>query len=139
MGFQIEGLDKLAERLDTERLAQNVTASMEKSCLMLEREAKQNVPSGTGMLRNSIGSEVKKEADTVVGEVGTPLQYAVYVEYGTGLFAKDGNGRQDVPWHYKDAKGEWHSTSGQKPSLFLTSAMNKLRQQIVNLIGGNVI
>ncbi|WP_299043873.1 hypothetical protein [uncultured Campylobacter sp.] len=47
----------------------------------------------------------------MVGVVYTPLEYAPYVEYGTGLFAVEG-GRADVPWSYQNDKGEWISTSG---------------------------
>ena len=34
----------------------------------------------------------------------------------------NGDGRKDVPWHYQDEEGNWHTTSGQKPNPFLTRA-----------------
>lgn len=46
------------------------------------------------------------------------------VEYGTGLFAEEG-GRKDVPWHYQDDEGEWHSTSGMKPHPYMRPALNE--------------
>ena len=55
------------------------------------------------------------------------------VEYGTGLFAEDG-GRTDVPWHYQDEKGEWHSTSGMKPQPFMRPALNENREKIKQII-----
>ena len=69
----------------------------------------------------------------MVGTVFTPLEYAPYVEYGTGLFAEKG-GRKDVPWHYQDDKGEWHSTSGQKPQPFMRPALNENREEIMRII-----
>jgi hypothetical protein len=62
-------------------------------------------------LRQSITSTVKD----LEGIVYTPLEYAPYVEYGTGLFAENG-GRTDVPWCYMDEKtGEFIWTNGMKP------------------------
>jgi len=52
----------------------------------VEAEAKKNAPKGTGELRRSITSRVEDDK----GIVYTPLEYAPYVEYGTGLFAENG-------------------------------------------------
>ena len=69
----------------------------------------------------------------MVGEVYTPLEYAPYVEYGTGLFAEDG-GRKDVPWYFKDDEGNWVKTSGQKPQPFMRPALEENREEILRLI-----
>ena len=87
---------------------------------MVEAAAKQYAPKGNGELRRSITSKV----ENAEGSVFTPLEYAPYVEYGTGLFAENG-GRQDVPWSYQDDEGEWHSTSGQKPQPFMRPALDE--------------
>ena len=92
-----------------------VTEAMKKACALVEGEAKKNAPKGTGELRRSIESKVEVEGKEVIGTIFTPLEYAPYVEYGTGLFAEGGNGRKDVPWNYQDDEGEWHSTSGMHP------------------------
>ena len=137
MSVRFEGLeevlDSLEELVDADRLA----AAMTKATLLVERSAKQKVPKGNGELGRSITSEVTKEADgTIVGIVYTPLEYAPYVEYGTGLFAEAGDGRKDVPWSYQDDEGEWHSTSGQHPKPFLRPALNENREQIIRLLEG---
>lgn len=105
-----------------------------KGCAAVEREAKIKAPKGTGELRRSITSEVKEEGKELVGIVFTPLEYAPYVEYGTGLFAEAGNGRKDVPWSYQDAKGEWHSTSGMKPQPYLRPALLSQKKAVVKTI-----
>ena len=64
--------------------------ALRKSCLLVERTAKEKAPVETGTLRRSIHTELHDK----YGEVGTNLHYAPYVEFGTGIFAKDGNGRQ---------------------------------------------
>ena len=81
-------------------------------------------------MRRSITSKV----DGLTGIVFTPLEYAPYVEYGTGLFAENGAGRKDVPWNYQDDKGEWHSTRGQKPQPFMRPALNENRTEIIRII-----
>lgn len=108
-------------------------AAMGKACAKVERTAKQLAPKQTGALRNSIQSEVTRENGKVVGYVFTPLEYAPYVEYGTGLFAEGGNGREDVPWRYQDAAGIWYSTCGQAPHPFLRTALTQNKYQIKQL------
>ena len=73
-----------------------------KSALLVEAQAKADCPVDTGTLRRSITHEFI--GDNTI-QVGTNLDYGPYVEYGTGLFAVMGNGRQDVPWRYQDADG----------------------------------
>lgn len=135
MSVKVEGLDDVLEALsaigDTEKLA----AAMKKACAIVERSAKQKAPKGkTGELGRSITSEVEINGNEVIGIVFTPLEYAPYVEYGTGLFAEAGDGRKDVPWAYKDDEGNWHSTSGMKPHPYLRPALNENREQIKRLL-----
>lgn len=129
----MEGLEGILENLDELVDNSNLEEALGRACALVERAAKQNAPKGTGELRRSITSKVEKEGDEVVGIVYTPLEYAPYIEFGTGLFAESG-GRQDVPWNYKDDEGEWHSTSGMKPRPFLRPALNDNREEIKRII-----
>ena len=131
MGFKMEGLDSVLERLDKYKI-EELEKNMNKACAMVERSAKQKAPKDTGALRRSITSKVEVAESTVTGVVYTPLEYAPYVEYGTGLFAEDG-GRMDVPWNYQNDKGEWISTSGQKPQPYLRPALHENREKIIRL------
>ena len=76
---------------------------------------------------------MEHENDNIVGIVFTPLEYAPYIEFGTGLFAEDG-GRMNVPWNYQDDEGNWHSTSGQKPQPFLHPALDENRELVKRTI-----
>lgn len=49
----------------------------------VERRAKQLAPVDTGRLRSSITSGLAEDGSTVAGLVGTDVDYAVHVEYGT--------------------------------------------------------
>lgn len=66
----------------------------------------------TGAMRNSINHQVANDENAVY--VGTNQEYAPYHEYGTGIYAEGGRGRQ-TPWSYQDSHGEWHRTRGMKP------------------------
>lgn len=127
--IKLEGLDRVLAAIDNIGDEQKMGQALGKACALVERAAKQKAPKGTGELRRSITSKVENG----VGIVYTPLEYAPYVEYGTGLFAEEG-GRRDVPWHYKDDEGEWHSTSGQHPQPFLRPALNENREQILRIL-----
>lgn len=134
--IEFEGLDDVLNGIEALGSTEEIAANMTKATLLVERSAKQKVPKGIGELGRSITSEVNVVGDIITGIVYTPLEYAPYVEYGTGLFAEAGNGRKDVPWHYQDDEGEWHSTSGQRPKPFLRPALNENREQIIRILEG---
>ena len=131
--IRIEGLEEVFEMLDNIADPNKLRMAIGRACALVERSAKQKAPKGTGELRRSITSKVDIVGDDVVGTVFTPLEYAPYVEFGTGLFAENG-GRTDVPWCYKDDEGEWHSTSGMKPQPYLRPALEENREEILRLL-----
>ena len=134
--IELEGLENVAAMLEARVSDENYIAALKKACALVERSARQKAPKGNGALRNSIQSRVENDGNPV-GIVFTPLEYAPYIEYGTGLFAEE-EGRQDVPWHYKDDEGNWHSTSGMKPHPFLRPALEENRGEIKRILkGGN--
>ncbi len=137
--IEISGVDKVLEEIQDITKLKNAERAMEKVCALLERSAKQEAPKGTGELRRSITSKVEKDSNSIEGIVYTPLEYAPYVEYGTGLFAENGNGRKDVPWHYQDDEGNWHTTYGQNPQPFMRPALNKNRNKIVEILREDIV
>ena len=124
-----EGLNEVLNRLDNLISTQQIQQSLGKACALVERSAKQKAPKDNGELRRSITSKV----EGLQGIVFTPLEYAPYVEYGTGLFAEE-QGRMDVPWNYQDDEGVWHSTSGQKPQPFMRPALDENRTKIIQIM-----
>lgn len=129
MAIELQGLDDVLDMLDNVIDPQKLTLALGKACALVERSAKQKAPKDTGELRRSISSRVLDDR----GEVFTPLEYAPYVEYGTGLFAENG-GRTDVPWNYQDDEGNWHSTSGQRPQPFMRPALDENRAEIIRIL-----
>lgn len=106
----------------------NLNLPLEKACLLVENAAKENAPVSTGNLRRSITHEINGNE----GIIGTNVEYAPYVEFGTGLFATDGNGR-DTPWKYQTADGQWYTTKGQKPQPFLGPALELNKDKILDI------
>lgn len=135
MAVEFSGLDGLMERLEGIVDETKISGAIEKACLLVETDAVKNAPKQDGILRQSITSKVM---DGTTGIVYSPLEYAPYVEYGTGLFATGtGGGRQDLPWAYQDEKtGEWHTTYGQEAQPFMRTALDKNREAIIEILQG---
>lgn len=79
----------------------------------------------TGNLRNSIDYEVNEKQLSV--KIGTNVEYAPYLEFGTGEFAENGEGRKGG-WFYKDEEGKTHFTFGNKPQPFLRPILDQKTQ-----------
>ena len=129
--IEFEGLEEVFNSIDKLDDEAKVQAVLGKCCALVERSAIQNAHAirDTGALSRSISSKV----EGLKGIVFTPLEYAPYVEFGTGLFAENG-GRTNVPWNYQDDEGNWHSTSGQKPQPFMRPALEDNRTKIIDIM-----
>lgn len=136
--FDVTNLDVILDKLEDAIDDDTIRSAVGKACAVVERSAKEKAPKDTGALRRSITSEVTEEDGAIIGTIFTPLEYAPYVEYGTGLFAESGKGRQ-TPWSYQDDEGNWHTTRGQKPQPFMRPALDENREKIVRLIKEGVL
>lgn len=159
MDIKLEGLEKIIANIEDIADTSNLTKTMGKACALVERDAKEYAYAsrGEGDLMRSITSEVDIEGNEVVGTVFTPLEYAPYREYGTGLFAENGDGRKDVPWyihigygadditpeavkryHFPIAYGKngekFAVTSGSRPRPFLRPALQKNKEKVVSIL-----
>ena len=90
----------------------------------------------TGTLKRSIRAELVGSNSV---EIGTNLEYAAYVEHGTGLYAFDGAGRAStpehpIPWTYKGSDGLFHTTYGVRPRPFLIPAFNSKKYNFLKYI-----
>ena len=61
------------------------------------------------------------------------MEYAPYVERGTGIYTEGGGGRP-TPWVYQDAKGKWHWTRGNPAQPFLAPAVKDHAKTYSNII-----
>ena len=120
----LEGLNDVLANLENtiDKIKVCESVAIDRGCQVIENKAKELCPVDDGVLRASITHKVQESSvGTITGTVGTGVEYAPYVHQGTGLFAVNGDGRKD-PWVYKDAKGQFHKTIGQKPQPFLLDA-----------------
>lgn len=84
-----------------------------------------------GNLRQDINFQVVEQERFVA--IGNNLEYAIYVNKGTGIYSADGNGRT-TPWFYYDPKSkQYYQTVGQKPQPYLQQAVDKMKPQIKEL------
>lgn len=117
------------------QLLQVSETAMEAACLIVEASAKANAPVGTsGELRDKIDHRITNKGGIITGQIGSPTDYAPYVEYGTGEFAENGAGRKGG-WSYQTPDGEWHHTDGMQPQPFLRPAFRENKANIENVIG----
>ncbi len=94
---------------------------------LVEDSAKLLVPVDTGNLRGSITHKLLREENEV--RIGTPVEYAPYIEFGTGEFAENGQGRKGG-WFYVDDKGNKRFTFGNKSQPFLRPALYNNKSNI---------
>ena len=121
----------------TLKMVMDMSRKMDKACLVVESQAKQNCPVDIGILRASITSETEVTASEIVGRVGTNEEYGPYVHNGTGIYAKDGNGRK-TPWGYTIRAGKhkgFHWTQGQRPQPFLENAKLEKKSTVERILG----
>lgn len=133
MSINIEGSENLLSKLDKVAQAENLVNAMGKACALVEGEAKRKAPKDTGELRRSIESKVENNGEGVQGVIFSPLEYAPYIEYGTGLFAEKG-GRADIPWFYVDDEGKGHLTKGIHPHPYMRPALNEQKNKIKDIL-----
>lgn len=97
----------------------------------LQHEVQQNTRVDTGQLKGSWRYSV--DESNLESTIGSPLENAIWEEFGTGEYAVNGNGRKGG-WFYVDAKGDGHFTKGKTPQHAFTNAYNTLRDPIQDII-----
>ena len=107
--------DHSAEVLSS--LKEQAQRALESCGLVAEGYAKLLVPVDTGALRNSISHKVSDNECYI----GTNMEYAPYIEFGTGKDSVMG-GRQ-TPWVYQAADGNFYMTNGQRARPYLKPAV----------------
>jgi HK97 gp10 family phage protein len=100
------------------KMDNHVADKLELASVVVESQAKNNTPVDTGRLRDSIAHQVNKDEHTAI--IGTPVEYAPYVEFGTGKQAEDGKGNQNI--------------AGQKPQSFLRSALKEKEEAVRQIL-----
>ena len=127
---------KLWNKDDTKRMFLYLQLFTEKSmanaitmgAFRIVNTMKELAPKDTGEMAESITTQVvqnsKNEIAVRVGPTDD-IFYAKYVEYGTGIYAVNGVGRQ-TPWvYYNQRWGQFVYTVGNKPQPFIYKSLVK--------------
>ena len=143
-------------------LDSTVFAVLEECAGELEAQVKRNTPVGKvhgGQLKDSWEHNVRKKGNEYIATVGSPLERALWVEFGTGEYAIPESGRsgrkggwyipvgsgdghisEDVAKAYgmtirngKDGK-KWVFTLGMKPRRPLFNAYTRLKNKLIRRI-----
>lgn len=126
----VDNTKKVKAELDAE-FVKRVTMA----CLVAQAGVKLSAPTGdSGELRDKIDFEVSHVGTKIIGAVGSPLMYAPYVEFGTGEFAENGQGRKGG-WVYKTPDGKWHFTLGMKPRPFMREGFRQTKDEVLKILG----
>ena len=135
----IKGVDRLTQRFNN-IANMELLSEMNKATQLVHGQAKALAPADTGLLRESIHMSVKNTGKELQGRVYTNVEYASYVEFGTGI---KGNGTypyqveglnleyRNKGWAYYDEdKGEWIYTKGQKAQPYMYPALKQNEKTI---------
>lgn len=124
----IKGLDKLIRKLDS--LGGNskkaLKTGIRKATKHVQGDAKELAPVAEidgGRLRNSIQGEVKEIDGKTVGVVSTNVEYAAYVEFGTGVWGEDSPSPPKYPGQL-NYRQDWDGMEAQ-PYLYPALVQNK--------------
>lgn len=95
----------------------------------IQSQAKRNSRVKTGQLKGSWDYKVDESKGEA--KIGSPLENAIWEEFGTGEYAVHGNGRKGG-WRYQDDEGNWHFTVGKMPNHTLENAFTAKKNAIIN-------
>ena len=101
---------------------------LEESAGQLESQAMRNTRVDTGQTKGAWSHKIEESALQAI--VGNPLENAIWEEFGTGEYAVNGNGRK-TPWRYQDVRGNWHTTTGKRPSRAFEKAKAEAEPKII--------
>jgi hypothetical protein len=104
-------------------------AVLEASAELVSQTAR-NTAVDTGQLKGSWAANVTESEDGCTAVIGSPLENAIWEEFGTGEYALEGNGRKGG-WFYVDEKGDGHFTHGKHPRRPFWKAYNSLKNKLI--------
>lgn len=97
------------------------------SAQVIQSQVKQNTAVDTGQLKASWNFTVDESKGEAT--IGSPVENAIWEEFGTGEYALHGDGRKGG-WVYVDEK-VGHFTRGKKPRRMVHNAFETKRSAIV--------
>ena len=104
-------------------------SGVSKAAMLVQGSAKNKAPVDSGALRQSIRADkAKVQGENVTATVSTNLEYAPYVEFGTGSRGQSTNTNTEVKVNYRS---DW---SGNRAQPFLWPALRENRNNSIKII-----
>lgn len=104
-------------------------SGVSKAAMLVQGSAKNKAPVDSGALRQSIRADKAKiQGENVTATVSTNLEYAPYVEFGTGSRGQSTNTNTEVEVSYRS---DWR---GNKAQPFLWPALRENRNNSIKII-----
>jgi HK97 gp10 family phage protein len=136
---KVKGIDSVTERFN--KIAKmELRSTVNRATALVHGQAKALAPVDKGLLAGSIHMQVKESGNTIEGSVYTNVEYAPYVEFGTGI---KGNGTYpykieglsleytDKGWAYfSEDDGKLIFTTGQEAQPYMYPAFQGNLQTI---------
>ena len=145
--MSVQNVDKLLRKLKRMDIDVNdkLAPIMDRQAKFIQGEAKDLCPVDQGQLRNSIRTTTRKSKYKVTALVHTNVEYAAYVEFGTGKVGEttEVDDKYPGPLAYRQTKWKanipdvgWRYVAGQKAQPYLYPALKnneeKVRDNIAN-------
>lgn len=143
----IKNIDTIKRRLHSYSRI-DLTDKMNKATTLVHGQAKSLAAVDTGNLAGSIHMEVKSKGRNIVGRVFTNVEYAPFVEFGTGI---KGNGSypyevkglnltyRDTPWVYSPDGGDtFYHTEGQIAQPFMYPSLHDNKDNIKKMFAEEI-
>lgn len=85
----------------------------------------------TGNLRNSVTHKVVVNDNEHSVYIGSNVEYAPYIEFGTGVYYPGG---RKTPWFYKGADGNYYRTQGMQARPYLRPAISDHSEEYEEIV-----
>lgn len=130
-------LDRLFRKLDSlgGNMQESLKRGVHQATKLVQGDAKLLAPVAEidgGRLENSIQGEVHEEDGQIIGKVSTNVEYAHYVEFGTGQRGEASNYPGDVDLSYRQ---DWAGMAAQP---YLYPAIKQNEKEIKEIIAESV-
>ena len=132
IGVKLNGVSRAKSRVKalSKTSRTQVAEGVNRAAAIVEGGAKVDCPVDTGLLRDSIHiTPASIKSSSISAEVGTNVEYAPYVEFGTGA-----RGGYDYPTKMKLRYSK--NAAGQKAQPFLGKSLNDNKNTVTAIIRG---
>ncbi len=89
--IEINGVDIFLKHINAVASSEKIHKAVKVATMVVHSTAKHLCPVDTGNLRNRIHMAVGEEDGAVIGRVSNDAEYAMYVEFGTGVRGEASN------------------------------------------------